>query len=262
MKSCWKRIFYGSLLLPLLLRADVQHIVVFTDGATLITRLDSIATDSAYYTPPQPGARQVLDLEKIYYIYNDFGKVFYFSRSFRERLGRLEEQGGVFITFQGDTLSYDRIHFEPTLDNPRAFLYTTGREYPRIVPLLDCIIIRMDATVMENSVRKGVWSSLGLITLNTALQGLVNAKKMLPNTGPQYQSVTLLFPLANLGWMAYDLFTDQRTHYFRPRHQADRYPRNMYLFSIPYWLKRKLNPYWEPVRDSRIYRFIARKKRK
>ena len=61
---------------------DVKHMIVLFNGKTIVGYVDSLDVANVYY--------RLSDFEplklswKVYYIYNDFNRVFYYSLSFKE----------------------------------------------------------------------------------------------------------------------------------------------------------------------------------
>jgi hypothetical protein len=258
----------------------VQEVIVYTDGTTSIGLIDSLATDSVYFADFDNHTSQAKSLKSVYFIYNSFGKLLYMSRSFQDRLTKIEERGGMAITTDGDTLWYDRAAFNRNMLDPKALFYQEGVKYPRIVSLLELQLVRIDATVMEYSVRNGFRTTMGLFLFSavieswsgyrdrktnetTFIQGLKimgaeagkNIKRFLPKpvlskTGHQYQSLTLLVPVGTMAWMAYDIYFDRRTHYLVPTQRTTPYPRDMFLFSLSEWIHEHTDPYTERIKNS------------
>ena len=96
------------LLLPSLGTAKVSNIVVFFDGSTAITLIDSIEFDSLKYIDRDSGDTLRIAKKKAYFIYNDFGRMFYYSPSSYIRMEFLEEYGGFVRMVNGDTIYYDQ----------------------------------------------------------------------------------------------------------------------------------------------------------
>jgi len=268
-------------LLITILSADVSHVIVFTDGTTQIGLIDSMTIDSLYYENYDTQADQTISLKNVYFIYNDFQRIFYTSPSFHYRLDLLEERGGHLVTNSLDSLHYARVRFDRQMIRPVAYLYT---ETDSLIPVefLSIHHIRSALSIMEASVRKGFYSSLGVFataTLFEILTGWIDATKDMPfismdsflqlavttknegldiapkftpvsinQTGTQYSSMNILIPLSTMGWMAYDLYFDKRTHYFVPDNRIERFPRSMYYFTLRRWI----NKYWTEAKQSVI----------
>ncbi len=253
-----------------LLHADVSHVIVFTDGSTTVGLIDSMSTDSIHFRNYDSNKLDRISLKNIYFIYNDFQRLFYVSPFLNHRLDLLEERGGYLITNESDTISYHRVQFDRQMIRPMAYLYT---ETDSLIPVefLSIHHIRSDLSVMENSVRNGFYSSLALFTTATVIEilsGWLNETKgesrfsmssvkafgasakdesfdLVPKfkllsihkTGTQYSTINFTIPAATMGWMVYDLYFDRRTHYFTPFDRTDRFPRKMTYYTLKTWIK-------------------------
>jgi len=249
------------LLLPSLGTAEVRNIVVFFDGSTAITLIDSIEFDSLKYIDRDSGDTLRIAKKEAYFVYNDFGRMFYYSPSSYLRMEFLEEYGGFVRLVNGDTIYYDEILFDRKMIRPRVALYQLGDDLPFTkVPFQDIHFVRANGSVLRKSVRNGFYTSVGSFTLATLLQiyseysesGLfsraawIGVKKILPGftplkeTGTQYHSLTFFTPAATMAWMIIDIIFDRRTQYFRPLEREKKYRRSMYKFSIKVIINRQI----------------------
>ena len=62
--------------------ADVNHVIVYTNGLTDIGLIDSLTADSVYFHDFDIKKYRAEPLKKVYFIYNDFQKLFYKRRFF------------------------------------------------------------------------------------------------------------------------------------------------------------------------------------
>jgi len=249
------------LLLPSLGTAEVRNIVVFFDGSTAITLIDSIEFDSLKYIDRDGGDTLRIAKKEAYFVYNDFGRMFYYSPSSYSRMEFLEEYGGFVRLVNGDTIYYDEILFDRKMIRPRVALYQVGDDLPFTkVPFQDIHFVRANGSVLRKSVRNGFYASAGSFTLATLFQiyskygesGLlvrsawIGVKKILPGIGPlketgtQYHSFTFITPVATIAWMVFDIIFARRTQYFRPLEREKKYPRSMYKFSIKTIINRQI----------------------
>ncbi len=248
-----------------LAQADVSHVIIFKDGSTKVTLIDSISADSIHYKDYDTNTFHRVSLNKVYFVYNDFQRIFYTSPSLHRRLTELEERGGYLVTHEEDTLHYHRIRFDRQMIRPMTYLYTkTDSLIP--VEFLNVHFVRSDLSVMEKSVRKGFYSSLALFvsasfleiisgwnaktkndpifSMNSLLKFAAVAKdetldlmpKITPfsikKTGTQYSTMNLVVPISTMGWMVYDLYYDRRTHYIVPTDRMIQFPRSMGHLSL------------------------------
>ena len=164
------------------------------------------------------------------------------------------------------------------MDEPYVYLATNESDLGHKISLFDVHLIRIDASYMEHSVRRGcitgvclVLTGFGLQTLSyygdrtenlpddaslfqkmKTMGGALGSSIMnfIPGEGQQYQSVTVILPLATIGWMTYDYIFDKRTHYFRPLIREDKYPHSMYWFNPWRIVKNKIKEKMEPIMEK------------
>ena len=258
------------LLLPSLGTAEVRNIVVFFDGSTAITLIDSIEFDSLKYIDRDSGDTLGIAKKKAYFVYNDFGRMFYYSPSSYLRMEFLEEYGGFVRMVNGDTIYYDQIIFDKKMIWPYVALYQEGNVLPFTkVPFQDIHFVRADGSVLRKSVRNGFYTSIGSFTVNMLLQiyseysksgllikAMVNGvNNIMPGfppekTGAQYHSLTFFTPAATVAWMIFDIIFDRRTQYFRPLEREKIYPRSMYKFSINVIINRQIEKFQQRRKEK------------
>jgi len=256
----------------------VQHIVMNLDGTSAVGLIDSMNTESVFITAESAAEQTIYPLKDIYYIYNSFGKLYYISPNYKDRLNLIEERSGFLVTIVGDTINYTSIEIERRMDEPYVYLTTVEDDLAHKLSLFDVHLIRIDASYMEHSVRRGCITGACLMLTGLAMQTLSyygDRRKNLPDdaslfqksktmggalgtsimnfipglssAGQQYQSVTVILPLSTIGWMAYDLYFDKRTHYFRPLIREDSFPHSMYWFNPWRIVKNKIKEKMEPL---------------
>jgi len=249
---------------------NIKHILINVDGYTYLGRIDSLNADSLFYRDMDNNIAY-FTLDSLYLAYNDYGKIVYKSRSLQARLKELEKRDGYIITLNNDSVPYNTISFEASMNNPGLVLFNAADSIPVFYKLTDIYKIRTGEGYIENSVRKGFYTATALISTYILLKMLreksfTSATSILPNpvmkkTGNQYESLILLFPAVTIGWMAYDFYTDKRSNYILPRYQEEPFPHKMYLFSLPVWIAKKTAPVTDPIINSRlIKKFKNRKK--
>jgi hypothetical protein len=258
------------LLLPSLGTAEVRNIVVFFDGSTAITLIDSIEFDSLKYIDRDSGDTLRIAKKEAYFVYNDFGRMFYYSPSSYLRMEFLEEYGGFVRMVNGDTIYYDQILFDKKMIRPHVALYQGGNDLPFTkVPFQDIHFVRADGSVLRKSVRNGFYTSIGSFTVNMLLQiyseynesgllikAMVNGvNNIMPGfppekTGAQYHSLTFFTPAATVAWMIFDIIFDRRTQYFRPLEREKIYPRSMYKFSINAIINRQIEKFQQRRKEK------------
>ena len=260
---------------------EVQHIVMNLDGTSAVGLIDSMNTESVFITAESAAEQTIYPLKDIYYIYNSFGKLYYISPNYEDRLNLIEERSGFLVTIVGDTIDYTSIEIERRMDEPYVYLTTVEDDLAHKLSLFDVHLIRIDASYMEHSVRRGCITGACLMLTGLAMQTLSyygDRRKNLPDdaslfqksktmggalgtsimnfipglssAGQQYQSVTVILPLSTIGWMAYDLYFDKRTHYFRPLIREDNFPHSMYWFNPWRIVKDKVKMTLQPLLDK------------
>ena len=241
-------------------KAEVKDVIVFFDGSTAIALIDSIEYDSLKYIDRDTGDTLRIAKKEAYFVYNDFGRMCYYSPSSYLRMEFLEEYGGYIRTVNEDTIYYDRIYFDRKMIRPEVALYNENEDLPFIkLPFQDILFVRADGSILKKSVRNGFYTSLMSFSIATVLK--INSKyrdgaffgsalwsgvkSILPGftpleNGKQYHSFTFITPSATIAWMLFDLIFDRRTQYFRPMERDIIFPRSMYKFSINTILNRQI----------------------
>ena len=126
-----------SILLPALVKAEVKDVIVFFDGSSAIALVDSIEFDSLKYIDRDTGDTLRIAKKEAYFLYNDFGRMFYYSPSSYLRMDFLEEYGGYIRTVPEDTLFYDRIYFDRKMIRPQVALYQENEDFQRKVTIFN-----------------------------------------------------------------------------------------------------------------------------
>ena len=195
--------------------------------------------DSVYYTDFDNLKKHVIDLDKVYYIYNDYGIFIHQSRSMKDRMKELQHRDGFMVFHSGDTLQFDNIFFEPIKNNPEVgtFHKSDTTATPRYHALMDIYYVKTGKSFLENSVRKGFY--LGLISV---LSG-------------DYGTIITVVPIVTLGKVGYDWYKDKRSNYFLPSNENTPFPINMFVFSFPEWVWKKSQPIIKPVMNSRVIKW-------
>ena len=156
-------------------KAEVKDVIVFFDGSTAIALIDSIEFDSLKYIDRDTGDTLRIAKKEAYFVYNDFGRMFYYSPSSYLRMEFLEEYGGYIRTVNEDTIYYDRIYFDRKMIRPKVALYNENEDLPFIkLPFQDIHFVRADGSILKKSVRNGFYTSLMSFSIATVLK--INSK--------------------------------------------------------------------------------------
>lgn len=250
---------------------NVKHIIVDLDGNANTVLVDSILVDTVYFTDVNDLTKGSTLLEKIYFIYNDYGIFIHQSRSLKDRMGHLQKRDGYIIFHNGDTLKFDNIFFEPVFRNPEVATFhysdTTGKAMYH--SLFDIYKIRSGPSFIGQSVEKGFWNGLyiigGLVSLQVISQGSIKpVLELLPDMSPpitgNFGTAVTIIPLVTLGQIAYDWYEDKRSYYFIPNHEHTPFPNNMFVFDFPEWIWKKSQAIIRPIMNSRPVKWWTQRK--
>ena len=234
----------------------MKHMIVGYKGTTTECFVDSIGYQYLYFIPKDSVDSDSIKLKDVYYIYNDFDRVFHYSWSFEENVRRMENRTGKLFTIKGDTLDFIDIQFNKDMIRPEIFV-KTGLERSEFISMLDIEKVETDFSIMSYSVERGFYYSfysfLLLATFDIARQwdkerraipqvwdqyndlmpmlSIIGFNKK-EGTGVTYQSFTSLIPISVLISMVYDVFKEKNKFYFTPIYEEKEFGRNMYIFSL------------------------------
>ena len=222
--------------------ADVSHVIVYTNGFTELGLIDSLTADSVYYFDFDEEKHNVIPLKKVYFIYNDFHKLFHISYSLRQRIKLVEERGGRVYTKSGESYDFNTIQFDLKMDTPQVYL--SDHDDPvRTLNFLEIKAISSHISMVENSIRKGFFTTSGIFLVGTGIEILMDTKNftshildILPG-GKTYPAMNFAVPLSTIGWMVYDLGNDNKTQYFCPVERDLEFQNDMFVFSLKIWAK-------------------------
>ena len=246
---------------------DVKHMIVDYEGATMECFIDSIGYQYLYFIPKDSVDIDSIKLKDIYYVYNDFNRVFHYSWSFEENVRRMENRTGKVYTIKGDTLDFIDLQFNKDMIQPEVFI-KRGPERSEFVSMLDVERIETDFSIMSYSVKRGFYYSFYSFLIAASFdiaRQWDKERRIVPQvwdqyndlmpmvsiigfnkqdgTGVAYQSFTSLIPISVLISMAYDVFKEKNKFYFTPVYEEKSFGRNMYIFS----LKQVINTHLQSV---------------
>ena len=232
---------------------DVQHVIVKYNGESIVGPIDSIGMEFVYFLSKDTGDPDSLYLRDIYYIYNDFNRVFHSSWSFEQNLQKMNNRTGTIYTLSGDTINFLDIKFNNDMINPELFI-KTGINQSEFIPLLHIEKINTDYSILEYSIERGFfypfYTFLIGATLDIRFKWDKN-RRMIPQvwdqyndllpkasfigqyeTGVTYESISYIIPISVLTSMIYDLWKQKHSFYFTPVYKEEIFGRNMYVFSL------------------------------
>ena len=235
------------------LDTDVNHVIVDHKGNSIVAIIDSMDLDAIYYKLKDQVDPQTIDIDKAYFIYNDFDRIYHYDWSYYENIRRIKNRTGKMITIHNDTIDFKNIEFTGNQIFPEILVASTN-DTSFYMPMLDIYKIQTDYSIMQYAVERGFWYSFNSFILSAALDtrlkwdvdrrfspqvwdqynDLLPAINILDRepTGAHYASVSYLIPLSVLGSMLWDIWKDKRSFYFHPIEKDAPYPRNMYVFSL------------------------------
>ena len=100
------------------LDTDVSHVIVDHKGNSIIAIVDSMDLNTVYYTNKSDNKVSTIDIDKVYFIYNDFDRVYHYDWSYYENLRRITNRTGEIITLDNDSInsvSYTHLTLPTTL---------------------------------------------------------------------------------------------------------------------------------------------------
>jgi len=250
---------------------NIRFIMVDLDGNAKTVIVDSMVVDSIYFTDANSLQSSMIEKDKTYFIYNDYGVFIYQSRSFKDRIDELQKRDGFLIFQNNDTLQFDNIFFENEMDNPQVATFhivdsTINTNYHSI---FDIYKVKTGPSYVGTSVQKGFWTGVYTIGSIITFQMLTTISfkpilKLVPDFTPpiegSYGTVVTIIPLFTLGIITYDWYTDKRSNYFIRTHEETPYPNNMFVFSFSEWAWKKSQPVMKPIMDSRPVKWWKNRK--
>ena len=249
-------IFINSLLWSGTTPTDVKHVVVDHNGMTTECFVDSVGYHYIYFIPKDSVDIDSMKNKDVYYVYNDFDRIFHYSWSFEENVRRIQDRTGKVYTTDGDTIDFIDLNFNKDMIDPEILL-KIGPERSEYISMFDIERIETDFSIMYYSVKRGFqysfYSFLLAATIDIAGQwdkerraipqiwdqyddllpmiSIIGLNKQ-HGTGVGYESLTALVPLTILISMGYDIYKEKNKFYFSPVFKEREFGRNMRVFSI------------------------------
>ena len=93
------------------LDTDVNHVIIDHKGNSIIALIDSIDLDRVYYKKKNSAENSTMDIDKVYFIYNDYDRIYHYDWSYYENLRRIRNRTGEIITLKNDSISFKDIEF-------------------------------------------------------------------------------------------------------------------------------------------------------
>ena len=265
------------------LDTDVNHVIIDHKGNSILALIDSIDLDRVYYKNKNSTENSTMDIDKVYFIYNDYDRIYHYDWSYYENLRRIKNRTGKIITLKNDSISFKDIDFSSNRIFPEVLVHGTN-DTSFYMPALDVYKIQTDYSIMQYAVERGFWYSFTTFILSAALDTRLKWDKsrrfspqvwdqyndLLPalniigakTTGVTYASVSYIIPISVVGSMLWDIWKDKRSFYFHPLEKNKPYPRTMYVFSPKHIIESFVHKTLVRIERSKIGRFVFTKIRK
>ena len=237
---------------------DVNHMFVQYNGLTTKCIIDSMDNNLLYSIPEDSVDQKTISLKDVYYAYNDFDRVFYYSWSFNENLNRIQNTTGKVYTVTGDTITYIDIQFNKDMINPEVFMKTNVNK-SIYIDMLSIERVETDFSILKHSVKRGFYYSYYPFLILTSLDLFLkwdskrryvpqiwdNYNDLFPGiatiglqkTGVSYQSFTSIIPSSVIISMLYDYKKEKNIFYFTPLFKKKKFGRAMKIFSFKQMFK-------------------------
>ena len=262
---------------------DVNHVIIDHKGNSIQAIIDSIDLDNVYYQNKLKKDSEVIDIDKVYFIFNDFDRVYHYDWSYYENLRRITNRTGKIITLDNDSINFKDIEFSSNRISPEILVHGTN-DTSFYMKSLEVYKIQTDYSVLHYAAERGFWYSFSAFILSAAIDTRLkwdDSRRFSPQvwdqyndllpalnflnlgpTGVTYASVSYLIPLSVLSSMLWDIYKDKRSFYFHPLEKDTPYPRTMYVFSPKHLVEAFVKKSLIRIERSKIGNYIFSKIRK
>ena len=262
---------------------DVNHVIIDHKGNAIQAIIDSIDLDNVYYQNKGKKKSESMDIDRVYFIFNDFDRVYHYDWSYYENMRRITNRSGKIITLDNDSINFKNIEFSSNRISPEILVHGTN-DTSFYMKSLEVYKIQTDYSILHYAAERGFWYSFSAFILSAALDTRLkwdNSRRFSPQvwdqyndllpavnflnlgpTGVTYASVSYLIPLSVLVSMLWDIYKDKRSFYFHPIEKDTPYPRTMYVFSPKHLAKAFLKKSLFRIERSKIGNYIFSKIRK
>ena len=270
-------IIYITVLSADSLDTDVNHVIIDHRGNSITAIIDSIDLDRVYYKNKIDNEPSQIDIRKVYFIYNEYDRIYHYDWSYYENLRRITNRTGKIITLDNDSISFNNIEFSSNRIFPEILVHGTN-DTSFYMKSLDVYKIQTDYSILHYAAERGFWYSFSSFILSAAIDTKIKWDKdrrfspqvwdqyndLLPAinildrkpTGVTYASVSYIIPLTVLGSMLWDIYKDKRSFYFHPLEKDTPYPRTMYVFSPKHIVESFIQKTLVRIERSKIGKYI------
>lgn len=265
------------------LDTDVNHVIIDHDGNSIIALVDSMDLDKVYYTTKIEKKSETIDVNKVYFMYNDYDRIYHYDWSYYENLKRITNRTGKIITLRNDSIDFKDIEFSPNKINPEILVHGTN-DTSYYMKSLEVYKIQTDYSILHYAAERGFWYSFSAFIISAAIDSRLkwtDSRRFAPQvwdqyndllpgvkflntqpTGVTFESISYLIPLSVLTSMLWDIYKDKRSFYFHPLQKDTPYPRSMYVFSPKQIFKTFVEKTLVRIERSKIGNYVFSKIRK
>ena len=105
---------------------DVNHVIIDHKGNAIQAIIDSIDLDNVYYQDKSKKKSESMDIDRVYFIFNDFDRVYHYDWSYYENMRRITNRSGKIITLDNDSINFKNIEFASNRISPEIRVHGTN----------------------------------------------------------------------------------------------------------------------------------------
>ena len=136
------------------LDTDVNHVIIDHKGNSIQAIIDSIDLDNVYYQNKLKKDSEVIDIDKVYFIFNDFDRVYHYDWSYYENLRRITNRTGKIITLDNDSINFKDIEFSSNRISPEILVHGTN-DTSFYMKSLEVYKIQTDYSILHYAAERG-----------------------------------------------------------------------------------------------------------
>ena len=173
------------------LDTDVSHVIIDHKGNSIIALVDSMDLDNVYYTKKIDNKSSTIDVDKVYFIYNDFDRVYHYDWSYYENLRRITNRTGEIITLDNDSINFKGIEFSSNRINPEILVHGTN-DTSFYMKSLEVYKIQTDYSILHYAAERGFWYSFSAFILSAAIDTRLkwtDSRRFIPQVWDQYNDL-------------------------------------------------------------------------
>ena len=180
---------------------DVNHVIIDHKGNSIQAIIDSIDLDNVYYQNKLKKESEVIDIDKVYFIFNDFDRVYHYDWSYYENLRRITNRTGKIITLDNDSINFKDIEFSSNRISPEILVHGTN-DTSFYMKSLEVYKIQTDYSILHYAAERGFWYSFSAFMLSAAIDTHLKwdgSRRFAPQVWDQYNDLLPGLKFLNLG---------------------------------------------------------------